>query len=87
MANELTNDSAWLGDIHLVAIFDRALSAEEVTGNFDAGANPIPDTSAPTVIGVQVSGSAWSPGFINQLDPLGGVGHTIATGSGEQLPQ
>jgi len=37
LANELTGDRPWLGELHLVAIFDRALSATEVTQNFTAG--------------------------------------------------
>jgi len=37
LANELTRDRPWLGDIHLVAIYSRALSAAEVRTNFDAG--------------------------------------------------
>ncbi len=37
LANELTRDRTWLGTIRLVAIYDRALSAEEVAENFAAG--------------------------------------------------
>jgi hypothetical protein len=37
LANELTGDRPWLGELHLVAIYGRALSAGEVQGNFDAG--------------------------------------------------
>ena len=36
LANELNSDRPWLGDLHLVAVYDRALSAEEVTFNFEA---------------------------------------------------
>ena len=36
IANELTVARPWLGDIHLVAIYNRALSHEEVTRNYDA---------------------------------------------------
>ena len=52
LANELTGDRLWLGEFHLVAIFDRALSQEEVTQNFAAGpagdATP-PPNQAPSV--------------------------------------
>jgi len=38
LANELNNVSrAFRGEYHLVAIFNRALSAEEVMQNFNAG--------------------------------------------------
>ena len=36
--NELTLDRTWLGDIHSVAFYNKALSAEEVLQNFQAGA-------------------------------------------------
>ncbi len=37
LANETTGDRPWLGTFHLVAIFDRALTLEEVSRNFKAG--------------------------------------------------
>ncbi|UQA59501.1 LamG domain-containing protein [Polyangium aurulentum] len=37
MANELTEDRIWLGELHRIAIYDRALSAMEVTKNHQAG--------------------------------------------------
>jgi hypothetical protein len=37
LANELTGDRPWVGEFHLVAIFDRALSQAEVIQNFGAG--------------------------------------------------
>jgi hypothetical protein len=39
LANEQTGDRPWLGTFDLVAIYDRALSAAEITQNFNAGAN------------------------------------------------
>jgi len=38
LANEATGDRPWLGTLSLVAIYDRALSKEEVQQNFRAGA-------------------------------------------------
>ena len=32
-----TGDRAWLGTIHMIAVYDRALSPAEVTHNYDAG--------------------------------------------------
>ena len=37
LANEATLDRPWLGEFHLVAIYDRALSARDVEQNFSAG--------------------------------------------------
>ncbi len=39
IANELSNDRPWLGVLHLIAIYSRALTAEEVTQNFTVGPN------------------------------------------------
>ena len=37
VANEATNDRAWLGELHLIAVYDQALDAGEVEQNFMAG--------------------------------------------------
>ncbi len=37
LANEVTGDRPWLGELYLVAVYDRALSADEVRRNFAAG--------------------------------------------------
>jgi len=37
VANEGTNDRGWLGELHLIAVYDRALDAAEVEQNFTAG--------------------------------------------------
>jgi VCBS repeat-containing protein len=37
LANELTNDRPWLGEFHLVAVFNRALEQKELLQNFLAG--------------------------------------------------
>jgi hypothetical protein len=37
LADELIGSRAWLGEYHLVAIYSRALSAEEVSENFRVG--------------------------------------------------
>ena len=39
LGNELSNTRPWLGEIHLVALYARALTPEEVTRNFEAGAH------------------------------------------------
>ena len=37
LANELNRERAWLGQYHLVAVYDRALSKKEVTQNYLVG--------------------------------------------------
>lgn len=37
LANEFSNDRPWLGTLHLVALYDRALSVEDVSRNHTAG--------------------------------------------------
>jgi hypothetical protein len=46
LANEQTGDRVWLGELHLVAIYDRALSADEIAQNFAAGLKPAIDYQA-----------------------------------------
>jgi len=42
LANELTRDRTWLGGIHLVAVYSRALEPDEVQLNFQAGPDAAP---------------------------------------------
>jgi len=42
LSNELTRDRHWLGELHLVAIYSRALSEQQVKRNFQAGADKEP---------------------------------------------
>lgn len=37
LANETTGDYPWLGDLHLLAVYDRALGTGEVEQNYEAG--------------------------------------------------
>jgi hypothetical protein len=46
LGNELSGDRPWLGTLHLTAIYNRALSADEVLRNHAAGARP-GGTAAP----------------------------------------
>ena len=39
LCNELSNGRPWLGQLHLVAIYNRALNPAEVRSNYSAGAN------------------------------------------------
>jgi len=40
LGNEFGDERSWLGEYHLVAFYDRALTADEVGANHDAGPNP-----------------------------------------------
>jgi hypothetical protein len=54
LANEPTGNRPWLGEFHLVAVYQRALSQDEVTINFDAGPAVIPN-DPPVVNGQSVT--------------------------------
>ncbi|WP_166830238.1 DUF1592 domain-containing protein [Thalassoroseus pseudoceratinae] len=47
LGNEQSNDRPWLGEFHAVAIYNRALSANEVLQKFRAGSQADPNTSSP----------------------------------------
>lgn len=54
IANEATGDRPWLGELHLVAIYDRALPAEEVRQNFQAGPQlSQPEPPTPEMLSAQ----------------------------------
>jgi hypothetical protein len=40
LANEISSDRPWLGTLHLAAVYDRALSVDEIWRNHAAGARP-----------------------------------------------
>jgi len=65
LANELTGDRPWLGELHLIAIYGRALNEEEVTRNFSAGVSAVVNYAAllPPAITRQVD-------FVNEVQPL-----------------
>lgn len=65
LGNEATGDRPWLGEFHLVALYDVAFSAREVKQNFDAGA-----TSASIVSSPDSSAAAGSHVFSTQIAPL-----------------
>jgi len=39
LANELTGDRPWLGELHLVALFSKALSSKDILSHFKSGPN------------------------------------------------
>ena len=50
LGNVATGDRPWLGELHEVGIYDRALSTAEVQQNFSAGAAPSPSTNTSPVV-------------------------------------
>jgi len=62
LGNEATGDRPWQGDLHLVALFDRMLSAAEVLQNYEAG---VPDaaTRLPEPAARRVD-------FVTEIQPL-----------------
>jgi len=42
LANELTEDRPWIGELHLIAVYNRALSPQDIARNFKAGSHNIP---------------------------------------------
>ncbi len=65
LANEWTDDRPWLGELHLVAIYGRALSPDEVAGNYSAGVRPAVDYAAllPPASGEAVE-------FVRDVQPI-----------------
>jgi len=65
LANERTGDRPWLGDLYLIALYDRALSAAELAQNRAAGphgdASQL-DTTPPTItftVAPEPNGAGW----------------------------
>jgi len=67
LANEATGDRPWLGELRLVALYNRALTAEEIEQNMAVGlAGPVPTDGA--VVGDAPQQDQWEeltglPGF------------------------
>jgi hypothetical protein len=65
LANEMTGDRPWLGELHLVAIYGRALSAEDVARNTAAGVTTAVDYAA-----LLPPASSQPVDFIRDVQPL-----------------
>lgn len=76
LANETTGSRPWLGELHLVAIYSRALTAEEVGKNFAAGSRG----SASTVV------ATADPSAVQRV--RGGLTalYTFDAGQGDSVP-
>ena len=64
LANEITGDRPWLGDLHLIAIYGRSLSPAEIADNYKAG------FQAPLETQVAGNQQAAAHQFETQIAPL-----------------
>ncbi|MCB0212254.1 MAG: hypothetical protein KDJ52_23135 [Anaerolineae bacterium] len=75
LANEITNNRPWLGEYYLVALYNRALDANEISQNFAAGPDdseipePTPDP-AETPTAEPTATSTAEPTSSPTADPL-----------------
>ncbi|MEQ9409124.1 MAG: DUF1592 domain-containing protein, partial [Fuerstiella sp.] len=64
LANEQTKDRPWLGDLHLVAVYSRALNAKEVRQNFEAGPKDRkPEPPSPAMVSATTFDTQVAPLF------------------------
>ena len=84
LANESTGDRGWLGTLHLVAIYDRALSTDQVQQNHAAGGGIIEERLASLAVS-----AAWENADRSDLVTLyrfdRGDGDTIRDRSGSDV--
>lgn len=77
LANELSGDRPWLGEFHLVAVYDRALPPQDIAQNYAAGpsANNLP---VSVFTATPVEGTAPLAVDFDGTLSLGGAGPVIA---------
>jgi len=61
LANEPTGDKPWLGELFLVGVYDRDLSAGEVLQNYHAGPGTTPPNDPPTAVAAADPSSGKAP--------------------------
>jgi hypothetical protein len=66
LANEATGDRPWRGELHLVAVYERALTKEEVAQNFSVGAR----SSALDYAALLPPAAQRKVDFISDVQPL-----------------
>jgi hypothetical protein len=66
LANERTGDRPWHGELHLAAVYERALSADEVAQNFQAG----PNWSAVNVAALLPPAADRKVDFVTDVQPI-----------------
>lgn len=93
IGNEATFDRPWLGRIHLVALYNRALPADEITGNFRRG--PAATTRLPEGLlslytfneghgEIVYDRSGVEPSMDLRITPQGGV-HWLGANNGIEI--
>jgi hypothetical protein len=65
LVNELTGDRTWLGELHLVALYGRALTEEEIARNFAAGVSTVVNYAA-----LLPPASSQPVDFVKDVQPL-----------------
>ena len=66
LANELTGDRPWRGELHLVAIYSRALTSDEVAQNLAAG----PKTAAVDYAALLPPAAKRKVDFVTDVQPI-----------------
>lgn len=77
LANEHTEDRDWLGTLHLVAVYSRALSFDEVAINFEAG----PGATGTGVAGLQRPSDLSQDGVVDVTDGIATLAYLFGTSS------
>jgi len=70
LANEATGDRPWLGKLHLAAIYDRALSSDEIAQNHAAGPDAALPNPTPQALPDPPDEPEVDPDCIVGFDPL-----------------
>ena len=73
LANEFGVDRTWLGELHLVAIYSRALSPAEVIQNFEARVVLLPGESIGATASAVLYSTTTNTATATGTDPDGGV--------------
>ncbi|HZN66880.1 MAG TPA: LamG-like jellyroll fold domain-containing protein, partial [Tepidisphaeraceae bacterium] len=84
LANELTRDRPWRGTLHLVALYDRDLAAEEISRNHAAGFRK-GSAAAPAVAAVAGEPSKTDLQALYRFDEGGGDTVRDRSGAGEPI--
>ena len=74
LANEFGADRGWLGEYHLVAIYNRALTSEEVSQNYEAGSGTVtlmPDESIEVAVVAALDEDTTNTATVIGTPPVG----------------
>ena len=83
IGNEGTGDRAWLGEVYVVAIYDRPLTTLEIQQNFDEGSDVESfDTGSNIIVTGETSRCVGELGSYTISNPEGGASYSWDFGSG-----